>query len=205
MSTVEQIHHLESRVDRLLVTLRELRTAHDALRGELAACEQRAAELESRLAVSENARQEADRRGDGLEQRLSHLQAEHEEIEATIARTLDQLGRLDIGAAGEPAGETPGVDDGGPAARPAVAPSRRRGRDPINRPAMTAPTHLWPARRRLRLPTKRRPAARRRPKRLSTMATNNTRPMNRRQTPTTERATNSIYSEYRRGRRWWSI
>lgn len=111
MSTVEQIHHLESRVDRLLVTLRELRTAHDALRGELAACEQRAAELESRLAVSENARQEADRRGDGLEQRLSHLQAEHEEIEATIARTLDQLGRLDIGAAGEPAGETPG-DDG---------------------------------------------------------------------------------------------
>lgn len=111
MSTVEQIHHLESRVDRLLVTLRELRTAHDAVRGELAACEQRAAELESRLAVSENARQEADRRGDGLEQRLSHLQAEHEEIEATIARTLDQLGRLDIGAAGEPAGETPG-DDG---------------------------------------------------------------------------------------------
>ena len=111
MSTVEQIHHLESRVDRLLVTLRELRTAHDALGGELAACEQRAAELESRLAVSENARQEADRRGDGLEQRLSHLQAEHEEIEATIARTLDQLGRLDIGAAGEPAGETDG-DDG---------------------------------------------------------------------------------------------
>ena len=111
MSTVEQIHHLESRVDRLLVTLRELRTAHDALRGELAACEQRAAELESRLAVSENARQEADRRGDGLEQRLSHLQAEHEEIEATIARTLDQLGRLDIGAAGEPAGET-ASDDG---------------------------------------------------------------------------------------------
>lgn len=111
MSTVEQIHHLESRVDRLLVTLRELRTAHDAVRGELAACEQRAAELESRLAVSENARQEADRRGDELEQRLSHLQAEHEEIEATIARTLDQLGRLDIGAAGEPAGETPG-DDG---------------------------------------------------------------------------------------------
>ena len=107
MSTVEQIHHLESRVDRLLITLRELRTAHDALRGELAVCEQRAAELESRLAVSENARQEADRRGDGLEQRLSHLQAEHEEIEATIARTLDQLGRLDIGAAGE----TPG-DDG---------------------------------------------------------------------------------------------
>ena len=105
MSTVEQIHHLESRVDRLLVTLRELRTAHDALRGELAACEQRAAELESRLAVSENARQEADRRGDGLEQRLSHLQAEHEEIEATIARTLDQLGRLDIGAAGETAGD----------------------------------------------------------------------------------------------------
>ena len=105
MSTVEQIHHLESRVDRLLVTLRELRTAHDAVRGELAACEQRAAELESRLAVSENARQEADRRGDGLEQRLSHLQAEHEEIEATIARTLDQLGRLDIGAAGEPASD----------------------------------------------------------------------------------------------------
>ena len=89
----------------MLVTLRELRTAHDALRGELAACEQRAAELESRLAVSENARQEADRRGDELEQRLSHLQAEHEEIEATIARTLDQLGRLDIGAAGEPAGD----------------------------------------------------------------------------------------------------
>jgi DNA repair exonuclease SbcCD ATPase subunit len=111
MSTVEQIHHLETRVDRLLVTLRKLRTAHDSLRAQLAASEERAAELESRLAVSENARQEADRRGDGLEQRLSHLQAEHEEIEATIARTLDQLGRLDIGAAGEPAGETPG-DDG---------------------------------------------------------------------------------------------
>ncbi len=105
MSTVEQIHHLESRVDRLLITLRELRTAHDALRGESAACEQRAAELESRLAVSENARQEADRRGDGLEQRLSHLQAEHEEIEATITRTLDQLGRLEIGAAGETASD----------------------------------------------------------------------------------------------------
>jgi chromosome segregation ATPase len=111
MSTVEQIHHLETRVDRLLVTLRELRAAHDSLRSQLASSEERAADLESRLAASESARQDADRRGDELEQRLNHLHAEQEEIEATITRTLDQLGKLEIGASGEAADD----DDAGAA------------------------------------------------------------------------------------------
>ena len=102
MSTVEQIHHLESRVDRLLAVLRESRSDNDSLRGELAATEERAADLDRRLAESEAARQEADRRGDDLQQRLSALQAEQEEIEATINRTLAQLGNLEIGTSGEP-------------------------------------------------------------------------------------------------------
>jgi chromosome segregation ATPase len=102
MSTVEQIHHLESRVDRLLAVLRESRSDNDSLRGELAATEERAADLDRRLAESETARQEADRRGDDLQQRLSALQAEQEEIEATINRTLAQLGNLEIGTSGEP-------------------------------------------------------------------------------------------------------
>ena len=100
MSTVKQIHHLESRVDRLLATLRELRSDNESLRGGLAASEQQAAELERQLSASESAREEAARRGDELEQRLTDLHAEHEEIEATIARTLDQLGKLEIGAGG---------------------------------------------------------------------------------------------------------
>ena len=102
MSTVEQIHHLESRVDRLLAVLRESRSDNDSLRGELAATEERAADLDRRLAESETARLEADRRGDDLQQRLSALQAEQEEIEATINRTLAQLGNLEIGTSGEP-------------------------------------------------------------------------------------------------------
>ena len=55
MSTVEQIHHLETRVDRMLVTLRESRSDNDSLRGELASTEERASELERRLAASEAA------------------------------------------------------------------------------------------------------------------------------------------------------
>ena len=105
MSTVEQIHHLEARVDRLLGTLRELRSDNDSLRDGLAASEERAAGLDRRLAASETAREEAQRRGDELEQRLNHLHAEHEEIEATITRTLDQLGKLEIGGASDPDGD----------------------------------------------------------------------------------------------------
>ena len=37
-----------------------------------------------------------------MQQRLSALQAEQEEIEATINRTLAQLGNLEIGTSGEP-------------------------------------------------------------------------------------------------------
>ena len=117
MSTVEQIHHLEHRVDRLLTTLRELRTANDSLRRELAVSEERAAELNRQLTDSESARREADRRGEELQQQLGHLHAEQEEIEATINRTLDQLGKLDIGGAAgaadaEPADAEPPADDG---------------------------------------------------------------------------------------------
>lgn len=107
MSTVEQIHNLEHRIDRLLTTLRELRTANDSLRGELAAGEERAAGLERQLADSESARRDAERNGEQLQQQLSHLQAEHEEIEATINRTLDQLGKLDLGAATDAHDEPP--------------------------------------------------------------------------------------------------
>lgn len=110
MSTVEQIHLLETRVDRLLGSLRELRSDNDSLRGDLAASEERAAELERRLAASETAHREAESRGDELQQRLSHLHAEHEEIEATITRTLDQLGKLEIGAAGDADGDAAVVE-----------------------------------------------------------------------------------------------
>ena len=101
MSTVEQIHHLETRVDRLLTTLRELRSDNASLRGELASTAERASELEHRLATSESVRQEAEQRGAELQQRLTNLHAEQEEIEATITRTLDQLGKLEIGAPGD--------------------------------------------------------------------------------------------------------
>ena len=122
MSTVDQIHHLEARVDRLLVMLRNLRTDNDSLRGDLAASEERGADLERRLAASDSARQDADRRGDELEQRLSHLHAEHEEIEATITRTLDQLGKLEIGSvAGEDAQDAGDGGDDAPAAEAAGA------------------------------------------------------------------------------------
>lgn len=117
MSTVEQIHHLETRIDRILITIRELRTANDSLRGDLAASQERTAELERQLSTSESARQDADRRGDELEQRLSHLHAEQEEIEATITRTLDQLGKIEIGAT-EPVGDeadTPSAAEAGAA------------------------------------------------------------------------------------------
>ena len=121
MSTVEQIHHLETRVDRLLATLRELRSDNDSLRGDLAATEERASELERRLTASESARQEAQQRGDDLEQRLTSLHTEHEEIEATITRTLDQLGKLGIGPPGDTADDadpveaSADVDDDAPA------------------------------------------------------------------------------------------
>ncbi|MCY4483070.1 MAG: hypothetical protein OXC12_09365 [Spirochaetaceae bacterium] len=110
MSTVEQIHHLVTRVDRLLTTLREFRSDNASLRGELASTEERASELERQLATSESARQEAEQRGADLQQRLTNLHAEQEEIEATITRTLDQLGKLEIGAPGD----TDGVADAAP-------------------------------------------------------------------------------------------
>ena len=123
MSTVKQIHHLESRVDRLLATLRELRSDNESLRGGLAASEQRAAEMERQLSASESAHEEAARRGDELEQRLTDLHAEHEEIEATIARTLDQLGKLEIGGGtdGDDVADAPpaGEDDSSDADAPA--------------------------------------------------------------------------------------
>jgi chromosome segregation ATPase len=112
MSTVEQIHHLEQRIDRMLSTLRELRTANESLRGDLAVSEERAAELQRQLTDSESARQEADRTGEDLRQQLGQLHAEQEEIEATITRTLDQLGKLDIGAAVETADAAPAADSG---------------------------------------------------------------------------------------------
>ena len=123
MSTVEQIHHLETRVDRLLNTLREFRSDNASLRGELASTEERASELEHQLATSESARQEAEQRGADLQQRVTNLRAEQEEIEATITRTLDQLGKLEIGA--------PGDTDGDNAADAApVAPEPAPAEDP---------------------------------------------------------------------------
>lgn len=135
MSTVEQIHLLETRVDRLLGSLRELRSDNDSLRGDLAASEERAAELERRLAASETAHREADSRGDELQQRLSHLHAEHEEIEATITRTLDQLGKLEIGAAGDADGDA-AVATAGDAASDAEAVVEADGDAPVAETAL---------------------------------------------------------------------
>lgn len=97
MSTVEQIHHLETHIERVLFLVRDLRSANASLREEVTASEGRSAELQSRLSASESAREESDRKRQELEERLSHLRSEQEEIAATINRTLEQLGRLDLG------------------------------------------------------------------------------------------------------------
>ncbi len=110
MSTVEQIHHLETHVERILVLVRDLRSANASLREEVAASEERSAELQSRLSASERAREESDRKRQDLEERLSHLRSEQEEIAATINRTLEQLGRQ-LGGTEESSEAVPQTDE----------------------------------------------------------------------------------------------
>jgi chromosome segregation ATPase len=103
MISVEQIHHLEARIERVLGTLAELRVANASLTAELQAANAAADESARKLEESERNRHAADQKLLDLEGKLSRLRSDQEEIEATINRTLHQLDELEGGLSEPPA------------------------------------------------------------------------------------------------------
>ena len=113
MITVDQIRNLESKVERLLGVLEELRAANATLSAELEAARAAAAESASQLEEAESSRQAAAQKLQDLEELLGQFRSDQEEIEASFNRTLHHLDALDEPAsdgaeaklAEEPAGE----------------------------------------------------------------------------------------------------
>ena len=95
MNSVEQIHQLESRIERVLQRLAELRAANASLTAELQAANARAGESVRKLEESERARLAAEQELQDREGKLSQLRTDQEEIEATINRALLQLDELE--------------------------------------------------------------------------------------------------------------
>ena len=126
MISVDQIHHLEKRVERVLGMLAKSREENTSVAAQLQAAKANAEETTRRLEASESARLAAEQRLLDLEGKLSQLRTDQEEIEATINRTLHQLDEADSPPAPVPAESAPaeGVAAPGPAAAPAAAEER---------------------------------------------------------------------------------
>jgi len=129
MISVDQIHRLESSIERALGMLTELREANASLTSQLQAANAEAAETARKLEESESARLAAEQRLLDLEGKLSQLRTDQEEIEATINRTLHQLDELEVDLsepeagsppAPVPADSEPAADVPGSAAAPAA-------------------------------------------------------------------------------------
>ena len=121
MISVDQIHHLEKRVERVLGMLAKSREENTSVAAQLQAAKANAEETARRLEASESARLAAEQRLLDLEGKLSQLRTDQEEIEATINRTLHQLDEADSPPAPVPAESAPAEDVAAPA--PAVAPA----------------------------------------------------------------------------------
>ena len=111
MISVEQIHRLESRIERALGMLAELRETNASLTSQLQAANAGAVEAARKLEESEGARLAA-------EQKLRQLRTDQEEIEATINRTLHQLDVLEVDLS-VPQADSPPDTDSPPAPAPA--------------------------------------------------------------------------------------
>jgi chromosome segregation ATPase len=111
MISVEQIHHLEARIERVLGMLAELRTANAALTAELQAANAGIEESAGKLEESERARLAAEQKLLDLEGSLHRLRTDQEEIEATINRALHQLDELEVDLPEPPSDSTEATAD----------------------------------------------------------------------------------------------
>ena len=96
MISVDQIHRLETRIERVLGMLAELREANDSLASQLQAANANTEETGRKLEESESSRLVAEQKLLDLEGKLSQLRTDQEEIEATINRALHQLDELEV-------------------------------------------------------------------------------------------------------------
>ena len=115
MISVDQIHHLEKRVERVLGMLAKSREENTSVAAQLQAAKANAEETTRRLEASESARLAAEQRLLDLEGKLSQLRTDQEEIEATINRTLHQLDEADSPPAPVPAESAPAEGVAAPA------------------------------------------------------------------------------------------
>jgi chromosome segregation ATPase len=129
MISVEQIHHLEARIERVLGMLAELRTANAALTAELQAANAGIEESAGKLEESERARLAAEQKLLDLEGSLHRLRTDQEEIEATINRALHQLDELEVDLsepeAGSPSPTVPAESEPAADAAAMAAPAER--------------------------------------------------------------------------------
>jgi chromosome segregation ATPase len=129
MISVDQIHRLETRIERVLGMLAELRAANDSLASQLQAANANTEETGRKLEESESSRLVAEQRLLDLEGKLSRLRTDQEEIEATINRALHQLDELEVDLsepeAGSPSPTVPAESEPAADAAAMAAPAER--------------------------------------------------------------------------------
>ena len=97
MIIVECIRDLETKIERLLNLMTELRATNDALNNKLAKAESIADEVVNKLEKTETARRISDEKSQRAEKKLDKYQSDQQQIEATISRALHQLDEFDTG------------------------------------------------------------------------------------------------------------
>ena len=129
MISIDQIHRLETRIERVLGMLAELREANDSLASQLQAANANTEETGRKLEESESSRLVAEQRLLDLEGKLSQLRTDQDEIEATINRALHQLDELEVDlsepGAGSPTPMVPAESEPAADAAAMAAPAER--------------------------------------------------------------------------------
>lgn len=88
MTSLDQIHALDRKIQHVMETLNGLRRTNDELTAALR-------DAEGRVTATEQARIAAEQKSRRLEEELGRLHTDREEIEATINRTLMHLDQLE--------------------------------------------------------------------------------------------------------------
>lgn len=91
MIIVERVRELETKIERLVSLMTELRSTNEVLDNKLRKAESLADELSNKLEKSETARQTSEQNFQRVEKKLEKYQSDQQQIEATISRALDQL------------------------------------------------------------------------------------------------------------------